>query len=105
LTAAVASNTSTSMARCWAFPSFVQRYSTSGNLLLRDITQNRFPGKFCYKLMVCCDLRISNLGTNIVTPGFKGKSECKNTCAPGSSYTHASTQWIPKTQCKAQREY
>jgi hypothetical protein len=27
-----------------------------------------------------------------VTPGFKGKSECKNTCAPGSSYTHASTQ-------------
>jgi hypothetical protein len=28
----------------------------------------------------------------IVTPGFKGKSECKNTCAPGSSYTHASTQ-------------
>jgi hypothetical protein len=30
-----------------------------------------------------------------VTPGFKGKSKCKNTCAPGSSYTHASTQWIP----------
>jgi hypothetical protein len=27
-----------------------------------------------------------------VTPGFKGKSECKNTCAPGSSYTHASNQ-------------
>jgi hypothetical protein len=26
-----------------------------------------------------------------VTPGFKGKSECKNTYAPGSSYTHAST--------------
>jgi hypothetical protein len=24
--------------------------------------------------------------------GFKGKSECNNTCAPGSSYTHASTQ-------------
>jgi hypothetical protein len=28
----------------------------------------------------------------VVTSGFKGKSECKNTCAPGSSYTHASTQ-------------
>jgi hypothetical protein len=28
----------------------------------------------------------------VVTPGFKGKSECKNTCAPGSIYTHASTQ-------------
>jgi hypothetical protein len=28
----------------------------------------------------------------IVTPGFKDKPECKNTCAPGSSYTHASTQ-------------
>jgi hypothetical protein len=27
-----------------------------------------------------------------ITPGFKGKPECKNTCAPGSSYTHASTQ-------------
>jgi hypothetical protein len=27
-----------------------------------------------------------------VTPGFKDKPECKNTCAPGSSYTHASTQ-------------
>jgi hypothetical protein len=70
LTAAVASNTSTSMARCWAFPSSVQRYSTSGNLLLRDITQNRFPGKFCSKLMVCCDLRISNLGTNMKSLGF-----------------------------------
>jgi hypothetical protein len=29
---------------------------------------------------------------HIVTPGFKGKSECKNTCAPGSKYTRASTQ-------------
>jgi hypothetical protein len=27
-----------------------------------------------------------------VTPGFKDKPECKDTCAPGSSYTHASTQ-------------
>jgi hypothetical protein len=27
-----------------------------------------------------------------VTPGLKGKSECKNTCAPGSSYRHASTK-------------
>jgi hypothetical protein len=27
-----------------------------------------------------------------VTPGFKDKPECKNTCAPGSSYTHASTR-------------
>jgi hypothetical protein len=35
-----------------------------------------------------------------VPPGFKGKSECKNTCAPGSSYTHASTQWIPKHSVK-----
>jgi hypothetical protein len=31
-------------------------------------------------------------GAAAVTPGFKGKPECKNTCAPGSSYTHASTQ-------------
>jgi hypothetical protein len=31
------------------------------------------------------------IGPLNVTPGFKGKSECKNTCAPGSSYTHAST--------------
>jgi hypothetical protein len=30
--------------------------------------------------------------TSSVTPGFKGKPECKNTCAPGSSYTHALTQ-------------
>jgi hypothetical protein len=36
-----------------------------------------------------------------VTPGFKDKPECKNTCAPGSSYTHASTQWIPKHSVKA----
>jgi hypothetical protein len=35
-----------------------------------------------------------------VTPGFKSKSECKNTCVPGSSYTHASTQWIPKHSVK-----
>jgi hypothetical protein len=27
-----------------------------------------------------------------VTPGFKGKPECINTCAPGSNFTHASTQ-------------
>jgi hypothetical protein len=32
------------------------------------------------------------LSTACVTPGFKDKPECKNTCAPGSSYTHASTQ-------------
>jgi hypothetical protein len=35
-----------------------------------------------------------------VTPGFKGKPECINTCAPGLSFTHALTQRIPKTQCK-----
>jgi hypothetical protein len=28
----------------------------------------------------------------IVTPGFKGKPKCINTCAPGSSFTHALTQ-------------
>jgi hypothetical protein len=27
-----------------------------------------------------------------VAPGFKGKPECINTCAPGSNFTHASTQ-------------
>jgi hypothetical protein len=31
-------------------------------------------------------------GYIFVTPGFKDKPECKNTCAPGSSYTHVSTQ-------------
>jgi hypothetical protein len=45
------------------------------------------------------------LGDDDVTPGFKGKSECKNTCAPGSSYTHASTQCIPKHSVKAYREH
>jgi hypothetical protein len=40
-----------------------------------------------------------------VTSGFKDKSECKNTCAPGSSYTHASTQWIPKHSVQAYWEY
>jgi hypothetical protein len=35
-----------------------------------------------------------------VTPGFKDKPECKNTCAPILSYTHASTQWIPKHSVK-----
>jgi hypothetical protein len=39
--------------------------------------------------------------SSTVTPGFKDKSECKNTCAPGSSYTHALTQWIPKHSVKA----
>jgi hypothetical protein len=38
--------------------------------------------------------------TPFVTPGFMGKFECKNTCAPGSSYTHASTQCIPKHSVK-----
>jgi hypothetical protein len=35
----------------------------------------------------CCALKL-----DIVTPGFKGKPECINTCAPGSSFTHALTQ-------------
>jgi hypothetical protein len=70
LAATVVSNTSASMARCSALSSFVQCYSTSGNLLLRDITQNRFLGKFCSKLMVCYALRISNLGTNMKSLGF-----------------------------------
>jgi hypothetical protein len=39
-----------------------------------------------------------------VTPGFKGKPECIHTCASGSSFTHALTQWIPKTQCKKHKE-
>jgi hypothetical protein len=29
---------------------------------------------------------------NMVTPGFKDKPHCINTCAPGSSFTHALTQ-------------
>jgi hypothetical protein len=31
-------------------------------------------------------------GLQHVTPGFKGKPECINTCAPGSSFTHVLTQ-------------
>jgi hypothetical protein len=35
-------------------------------------------------------------GTRAVTPGFKGKPECINTCAPGSSFTHVLTQSVEK---------
>jgi hypothetical protein len=34
----------------------------------------------------------SVLSLTPVTPRFKGKPECKNTCAPGSSFTHVLTQ-------------
>jgi hypothetical protein len=41
--------------------------------------------------------------SSIDTPGFKDKLKCINTCAPGSSYTHASTQRIQK-QCQNVKE-
>jgi hypothetical protein len=45
-----------------------------------------------YSLWWILDCFSAFIQSIFVTPGFKGKSECKNTCAPGSSYTHASTQ-------------
>jgi hypothetical protein len=60
----------------------------TGSLLMGNGSHARVLG------VVTVNLKLTSGKTVLlnVTPGFKGKSECKNTCASGSSYTHASTQ-------------
>jgi hypothetical protein len=56
-----------------------------------DITDQEVRGFNDGEVLQCVH-NVDQILRDIVTPGFKDKPECKNTCAPGSSYTHASTQ-------------
>jgi hypothetical protein len=70
-------------------PQAPARSGDSGSLSLSTYPVNKAAdgGRWAERLAARLPTAVADDGGG--TPGFKGKSQCKNTCAPGSSYTHA----------------